>query len=153
MKTKIVTKTSVFSSGRDTVFEKLQEIQTLQYIAYPYAVFEPVSVGRGLKWHSGEVFEFKFRLFGFIPFGIHRINIVAFDINEGIYTEEGNKHVPVWNHRIILEDSDDGSVRYTDEVEIGAGWKTPFVWLWASMFYAHRQKKWKKLLKKTDRGK
>lgn len=29
---------------------------------------------------------------------------------------------------------------------IHAGWKTVFVWLWAKMFYAHRQRKWIRLL-------
>jgi hypothetical protein len=30
----------------------------------------------------------------------------------------------------------DGShTKYTDRVEIRAGWKTPFIWLWANAFY------------------
>lgn len=41
---------------------------------------------------------------------------------------------------------DDNVTEYTDEVEIYAGWKTPIVYLWAKMFYGHRQKKWIKLL-------
>lgn len=40
----------------------------------------------------------------------------------------------------------DGSTEYSDEVEIGAEWKTGFVWLWARCFYAHSQTKWIKLL-------
>ena len=63
-----------------------------------------------------------------------------------ISTEERNKLVPLWNHRIYLEAIDQKTTRYTDEVEIGAGWKTLFVALWAKMFYAHRQRKWQKLL-------
>ena len=39
----IVQKKSVFPAGRDTVFQKLQQLETLQYIAKPYAAFEPVS--------------------------------------------------------------------------------------------------------------
>lgn len=38
----IVLKTSVFPSGRDDVFQKLQQLKTLQYIAKPFAAFEPV---------------------------------------------------------------------------------------------------------------
>ena len=34
----------------------------------------------------------------------------------------------------------------TFEVEIGAGWKTAAIWLWVKAFYAHRQRKWIKLL-------
>ena len=59
---------------------------------------------------------------------------------------EGNEHVPVWNHDITLVSLDDDHTQYTDRVEIHAGWKTLFIWLWANMFYAHRQRKWIRLL-------
>lgn len=54
--------------------------------------------------------------------------------------------MPTWNHRITLDEIDAAHTGCTDEVEIDAGWKTPFVYLWAKAFYAHRQKKWLKLL-------
>lgn len=38
----IVRKSTVFPASRDVVFEKLQKLETLQYIAKPYATFEPV---------------------------------------------------------------------------------------------------------------
>ena len=64
-----------------------------------------------------------------------------------IYSKETNIHVPIWNHRIRLEYVDETATRYTDEVEIDAGWKTIFIYLWATIFYKHRQRKWKKLLR------
>lgn len=48
----------------------------------------------------------------------------------------------------MLHSKNSTETEYTDEVEIGAGWKTPFVYLWAKAFYSHRQKKWIKLLNK-----
>ena len=51
-----------------------------------------------------------------------------------------------WNHEIILEELQGNRCRYTDKVDIDAGWKTIFVWMWANCFYTHRQKKWIKLL-------
>lgn len=122
----------------------------MRYIAHPYASFEPINCGDGLTWKEGGSFEFRFRLFCFVPFGIHRINVVSFDNQKGIYTEESNSHVPIWSHRIILGKAEMGTL-YTDEVEIYAGWKTPIVALWAKMFYSHRQKKWIKILKNQDR--
>ena len=86
-------------------------------------------------------------LFGFIPFGTHSIRIVRFD-KERISSWEGNEHVPVWNHDILLVPIDESHTEYTDRVEIQAGWKTVFVWLWAKAFYAHRQRKWIRLLRK-----
>ncbi len=150
MKSKTAIKTSVFPASKQEVFERIQKLSTLQYIAFPYATFKPLDGSDDLIWQPEQTFEFNFRLFGVIPFGVHTITVIDFDEENGIYTKEGNKHVPVWNHRIIIELIDSSSVRYTDEVEISAGGKTPFVYLWANMFYAHRQKRWIKLLKRQD---
>lgn len=141
----VVHKTSVFPASRDTVFEKLQKLETLQYIAKPYATFEPAGPVASV-WAAGGESSFCFRLFGIIPYGIHTIRIVRADPG-GISSREGNPHVPVWNHDIALVMLDEQHTEYTDRVEIHAGWKTFFIWLWANAFYKHRQKKWIKLLK------
>lgn len=145
-KVKTVKRTSVFPASRDVVFERLQQLETLQYIAFPYATFTPVDPDDPLVWKKGTDSSYRFRMWGIIPFGIHKISIERFDIEE-ISSKEGNGFVPVWNHRIHLKDMGD-KTEYTDEVDIDAGWKTLFVWLWANAFYAHRQKRWLKLLKK-----
>ena len=143
----IVQRTSIFPAPREEVFRKIQRLETLQHIAKPFATFE--SVGEAVSlWSVGSTSSYRFRLFGLIPFGTHVIHIVRFD-PDGISSRESNEHVPVWNHDIRLEALDDTHTKYTDKVEIRAGWKTPFVWLWAQAFYAHRQRKWIKLLEKT----
>ncbi len=48
----IVRKSSVFPASRGVVFEKLQQLETLQYIAKPYAAFEPVGVTEPV-WKAG----------------------------------------------------------------------------------------------------
>ena len=141
----IVQKTSVFPAGRDAVFQKLQKLETLQYIAWPFATFEPVG-NAVLTWTVGSTSSYRFRLFGVIPFGTHTIHIVRFN-PEGIRSREANEHVPVWNHDIIMEPVDANHTEYTDRVEIRAGWKTAFIWVWANAFYAHRQRKWIRLLR------
>ena len=140
----IVRKSSVFPASRDVVFEKLQKLETLQTIAKPYASFEPAGAVDPV-WSAGSTSAYRFRLFCVIPFGTHTIHIVRFDA-EGVSSREGNKHVPVWNHDIRMIPLDDKHTEYTDQVEIRAGWKTLFVWFWAKAFYAHRQRKWIKLL-------
>lgn len=135
----IVQKTSEFPASRDVIFQKLQKLETLQHIAKPYATFEPVKNAVS-TWAVGSTSSYRFRLFGFIPFGTHTVHIVRFD-PDGISSREGNEHVPFWNHDINLEVLDDYHTRYTDRVEIKSGWKTPFIWLWANAFYVHRQRK------------
>ena len=141
----IVQKTSVFPAGRDAVFQKLHKLETLQYIAWPFATFEPVD-NAVPTWTVGGTFSYRFRLFGVIPFGTHTIHIVRFD-PESIRSREANEHVPVWNHDIIMEPVDANHTEYTDRVEIRAGWKTAFIWVWANAFYAHRQRRWIRLLR------
>ena len=145
----IVQRTSVFPAGQDAVFQKLKQLGTLQTIAAPYASFEPLGDGV-CTWEVGSTSTYRFRLFGCIPFGTHTIHIVRFD-PDGIRSHEGNEHVPVWNHDIKLRPLDECRTEYTDLVEIHAGWKTPFVWLWAEAFYAHRQRKWVGLLRQGER--
>ena len=148
----IVVKSSVFPASKEAVFLKLQKLKLLQYIAWPYATFTPIGETISI-WKAGASSSYQFKLMGIIPFGTHKINVLSFDINEGIYTHEGNEHVPVWNHRIMLEDISKNQCLYTDIVEIGAGWKTIFIYLWAKCFYAHRQKKWIMLLSKKRKWK
>ena len=140
----IVQKTSVFPTSRETVFENLRKLETLQYIASPFATFEPAGHA-GSARAEGEKSSYRFRLFGIIPFGTHTIRIIRFS-PDGISSRESNEQVPVWNHDITLVSLDDDHTQYTDRVEIHAGWKTAFVWLWANLFYAHRQRKWIRLL-------
>ena len=148
----IVRKTSFFPAKREEVFKKLQRLETLQYIVAPYASFTPIDENDEMMWQVGSASSFRFKLFGFIPFGAHTIRIERFDIDV-IQSREHNEHVPVWDHKITLRDVDNQTA-YTDEVEILAGWKTPFIWIWANAFYTHRQRKWVKLLgnEKTRRS-
>ena len=145
MKTRTVYRQSTFPADTDTVFHLLTDLKTLQYIAAPYASFTPIGTNQNIIWKEGQTFSFRFRMFCLIPYGIHTIHVIDFR-KDGIYTHESNTHVPVWNHRIRLKDNGDGTTQYSDEVEIGAGWKTFFVWCWANCFYRHRQHKWLKLL-------
>ena len=142
-----VKKTSVFSAKQSNVFGLLQRFDTLAYIAKPYATFKNIDGQTELVWEVGKSFSFDFKMFGFISLGVHIINVKEFNI-DNIYTNEGNPFCPVWNHRIILKEIAERKTEYTDEVEIEAGWKTPFIYLWAKAFYSHRQKKWIKLLNK-----
>ena len=112
----IVQKTSVFPASRDVVFQKLQRLETLQTIAKPYATFEPLD-NAATVWTVGSKSSYRFMLFGIIPFGIHTIRIVRLD-PEGISSREGNRHVPVWNHDILLVPIDENHTEYTDRVEI-----------------------------------
>ena len=145
----IVQKSALFPASKETAFRKLQQLETLQLIAKPFATFEPV--GETVStWEVGSTSAYQFRLFGLIPYGTHTIHILRFD-PDGVSSREKNAHVPVWNHEISLVEKDESHTLYTDRVEIRAGWKTAFIWLWVNAFYAHRQRKWVRLLNGSKR--
>ncbi len=146
-KSKIVNISSNFPVPKKEVFAALQSFKTLSYIASPYITFSPIDNNQDFVWKKGCIFTFKTKLLGIIPFGIHTINVVEFDENTTIYTNETNTYVKIWNHKIELKSINKNETEYRDIVEIYAGWKTYFVYIWATFFYQHRQKRWIKLLK------
>lgn len=146
MKNKTIRISSIFPASTDEIWGKLQQVETLKYIAAPYAKFESQNKGE-LIWKEGDTLQYDLKLFGVFSLGMHTIHVVQFDKKSlVVFTNESNKFVPTWSHRIIVERETDTSSKYTDEIEINAGWETVFVLLWGILFYKHRQKKWKKLL-------
>ena len=83
-----VVRTSVFPASKEEVFCKLQKLSLLQYIAKPYATFTPVGEQISV-WKAGVSSAYKLRLFGIIPFGTHRINVISFDIAMGYIRMKG----------------------------------------------------------------
>ena len=137
---------SVFPAAQEIIWPLLSRVETLQHIAAPYAYFKPLNLVDE-TWHEGDIIQFRFRVFGIIPMGIHTIQICEMDRKAGrITSKEYNRTVPVWNHTICLESVGKNSVHYTDKIEIDAGLITALVCTWAGFFYRHRQRKWMQLL-------
>ena len=157
MRTGIISRTVLLPAGQKEIYEHLKKTDTLNYIAKPYASFERIPVEdtteketkeeNGDCWEEGADYVFSLKIFGGIPIGLHRVHILHFD-EEEVSTLEGNSKVPIWNHRIVLNPVSDETCEYTDELEIGAGFWTGAVCLFARSFLKHRQKKWLKLLEK-----
>ncbi len=47
-----VRKSSVFPATKQDIYRKLQKLKTLQYIAYPFATFEPMNGDEKLVWKA-----------------------------------------------------------------------------------------------------
>lgn len=147
MKEKTISISCTLPASPTVIWPKLQKIETLQYIAAPYATFTPTYTDTAQQWQAGNVLHFRLKVFGFLPMGTHRIEIETLDEAALlIRSRESNKTVPVWRHTIRLIPIGNSAAHYTDEVTIGAGPFTKAVCLWAQAFYRHRQKKWRRLL-------
>jgi ligand-binding SRPBCC domain-containing protein len=145
---------SILPAPPDRVWEALERPETLQRIAAPVLRFRPAQPG-GLPryWRRGTEARLRLYLFGLLPLGPHTIRVDAADPARGeLRTRESGLMAPVWNHTIRIAAHGDGATRYSDEVEIRAGVRTPVVWLFAQLFYRHRQRRWRTLLRGGDRG-
>lgn len=133
-----------------------QEVQTtrlLNYIVSPLVTFEPVEPRVFPAVWQERKYLVSMKLFGWIPFGKHYINISTPVRSEapGLQTyqirDEGfGDVIKKWDHLITIREMTDGRTQYTDRVEVQAGVLTPFVWVFAIIFYRYRQRNWRKLV-------
>lgn len=124
---------------------------SLQFVASPVLAFVPIELGvLDGEWEVGRNYRLKLYLFKWIPLGSHTIQLVKVDRGQNVISSrERGLLAPVWNHDITFHEVSPGLVSYTDEIEIRAGWLTPFIWLFAQVFYRHRQRRWKILLERS----
>lgn len=141
--------TSIFDCTEKEFWKKIIEPKSLQYVASPILSFHPI-VGDdfGAEWVTDKTYELKLRFLKIIPLGSHQIKVIKIDRKSNtIVTNESGILTPVWNHTVHFRQIENRKLRYTDEIEIGAGLLTPAVWVFAHLFYRHRQKRWRTLLK------
>ncbi len=115
-------------------------------------VFKPIDgITLPEKWESGQEYALTISFFGILPLGKHTIKIINIDEEQlEILTNESGTLTKVWDHLIKIEVLNNKNIKYTDSVEIKAGILTLFVWLFAYVFYGHRQKKWKEILEQSN---
>ena len=135
--------------SEDQLWQKIIEPGSLQFVASPILRFVPVG-GGGLtgEWQVGIPYHLKLYFLKRIPLGPHTIQLMRIDkAANKIVSQECGRLARSWKHIIRFREVAPGDVRYTDEIEIRAGWLTPFIWLFAQVFYRHRQRRWKVLLR------
>lgn len=141
-----VTITSVLETNINNIWNKIQDIETLREICNPKASFISCD-NMPLVWKEGRTFIFKMYLHKVIPIGSHTINIIKIDkTSREIVSNEYNQTVTIWNHYINMEEITPNSIKYTDTVDLYAGWLTPIIAWWTVRFYKHRQRKWRNII-------
>jgi hypothetical protein len=142
----------VLPCSAERCFSEVQTPRLLLYVARPVLRFVPLeSTSFPERWEQRE-YVVAVRLLGVVPIGKQLVNISGRDRS----SEKGRFYVELrdngrgtlmskWDHLITIEARPEGC-RYTDRVEIQAGFLTPFVWLFAWFFYRHRQNRWRRLV-------
>lgn len=139
---------TVFDTTPDRLWDEVTKPDSLRFVSAPILSFQPLKPGElDAPWVIGKTYQLKLTFLNFIPLGRHDIEIVKIDRESNtIVSNEGSALAPVWNHIIHFRQVGEGKIRYTDEIEIQAGWRTPFIWAFAHLFYRHRQRRWRTLL-------
>jgi len=141
---------TTFNCTAKTFWTLIDRPASLQFVTAPILSFRPLAPPTLDKiWAVDKVYEFKLYLFKVLPLGRHQIELVTLDrTTNTIVSNERGTLAPTWNHTIRFEHVAENRIRYTDEIAITAGWRTAFIWLFAQLFYRHRQRRWKMLLKR-----
>jgi hypothetical protein len=133
----------------EKAWQEVRTVRLLRYVARPLLAFEPVEPPVWLEdWQAGDYLA-RMKFLGILPLGKQWL-CASFPAVEGGYCVRDNGHGDLarkWDHCISLAPQPDGSTLYTDRVEIEAGLLTPFVWLFAAMFYRYRQGRWRRLVR------
>ncbi len=103
------------------------------------------------EWREGAVVRVRLRFFHFLPAWMHELRIIRVDDSRReLRTNEGGGFISIWNHVIRIEPDQGPGCRYTDEIEIRAGFLTLMVWLYAHLFYRYRQMRWRELARQIN---
>jgi hypothetical protein len=131
------------------LWAKIVDPKSLQFVASPILHFIPARNNElDSQWKVGRDYVLKLYLFGFLPLGNHTIRLINIDRSENnIESREIGLLANIWNHTIQFQEIEENCIYYTDTIEIKAGLLTPLIWGFAHLFYRHRQRRWKKLLK------
>lgn len=130
-----------------TVWNTVKTKELLHHVISPMGKFSPLDGETRGALIPGTAYDGRSFMFSVIPVGTRTILIESVD--DRTRTMQSREHGEIglkkWDHLIAVRPERDGS-RYSDTIEINAGVLTPLYWLYAALFYRHRQRKWRKLV-------
>ena len=140
---------TVLDAPPERIWEAVNRTALHAYVTRPLLTFEPVDPPiLPERWEEQE-YRVRMKLFGIVRLGWQIVKV------ERPTTEGASKQIRDngrgalirrWDHLITIEPAGPRRTRYTDWVEVEAGLLTPLVWAFARVFYAHRQRRWQRLV-------
>ena len=145
---------TTFDCTAEQLWDEISRPASLRFVAAPLLHFEPLVTDElDSDWVVGKTYALQLSLFGFLPAGEHRITLASIDRKANlIESKESGTLSRIWNHTIRFHPLENGKLHYTNEIEIQAGRLTGVIWAFAHLFYRHRQRRWKKLLRRKTQG-
>lgn len=133
-----------------TVDQAVSQVMTtrlLQYVAYPLVSFRSVGAAALPETWTAGTHWVALTLLRFLPLGRQAIVISMPPAERGFALRDAGHSamIPVWDHLITIEPTT-GGILYRDQVDVRARMLTPLIWLFAQVFYRHRQRRWRQLV-------
>ena len=136
--------------GADQAWATVQTSELLHEVASPLVTIRPLPGEQFPKyWQAGSRIHCRPLLFGLLPLFTRDLSFERIDpVKRKIQTRESDRLIARWDHAIRIRAISDDACWYSDEIEIEAGWLTSFVWLFAALFYRHRQQRWQNVARR-----
>jgi hypothetical protein len=132
----------------DEAWARVHTSALLLHVAAPLIRFTPKGDARFPATSVPGEYRAWMWLFGFIPVGWQAVVISESAPQGDARFIRDNGYGPLiqrWDHWITIAPGENGTTHYTDRVEISAGLLTPLIAGFARVFYAHRQRRWRRL--------
>jgi ligand-binding SRPBCC domain-containing protein len=129
----------------------VRTMRLLEYVTAPLVRFVPEQEMPAEIWSDG-TYRVQMYLLGVVPLGWQAI-VLSFPEKAGAFCVRDNGYSPLisrWDHMITIAPEGEGT-RYRDRVAIEAGLLTPLIWMFAQVFYRHRQRRWRRLVRQQFR--
>ena len=140
---------TILDAPLERVWQEVNRPELLRYVAAPLLTFTPVEPARFPEVWEEREYVTRIRQFGILPLGLQVIHIERPSSPDRTHLLRDNGRGSlsrIWDHMILVEGLPGERTKYTDRVEVGAGLLTPLIWAFARVFYAHRQRRWHKLV-------
>ena len=145
----IIQITTDFDAPIETVTKHARTPKLLEYVTRGLVAFRPINPPSFPDAWAERDYLAELLLFGWLPIGKQTLGIEFLPPEAGKFFIRDNGHsatIKKWDHLVTLEALSDQKTRYTDQLELDAGWRTPVVGTFARYFYGYRQKRWKRLI-------
>ena len=143
---------SLLPCNADAAWAEVQKSTLLLEVIQPLAFVRPLE-GETFpdEWTVGTTVRCRTVLLGLFPLGIRSIFFEKIDASTRvIQSREFDALVRTWDHKIEVDPVSASECRYSDEIEVEAGVLTPLVWLFAQVFYRHRQRRWQRVARRLN---
>ncbi|MEL6365647.1 MAG: hypothetical protein AAFR11_12495 [Pseudomonadota bacterium] len=131
------------------VWREVQTPRLLHYVARGRMSFAPIDPPVFPEVWEEREYVVAMRWGGFLPIGRQVIGIEK-PAAEGsaLFVRDNGRSALIdkWDHLITIRPTGEMRTSYTDRLDVEAGALTPFVAAFAKSFYAHRQRRWERLI-------